>query len=606
MPVIPFLEPMKSKKIKTQVQDKFLGLCLRDTADAGQFRDMSFLSSDEYPYMSQEKPHKLIRQIPRCSALLGGECLSWIANGKLYYDGQEICSTTSERPQMVRMGAYLVVWPDRIIYNTHTGELVQMDAEYTYTGVTARPCTLSGAEYEYTAGDNPPENPHNGAYWYNTLTGGFYQYLGEDAGWQGIETVYSRLEGPDLGKDFAEYDVVSISGFSYEEYNMDAATVYGRGDDYIVIATGTVRDFEEQNEVTIKRYAPEMDFICENGNRLWGCSSEKHEVYGSKLGDPTNWHSYLGISTDSYAATVGSEGQFTAVCAYMGYVLFWKEDRCHRLYGTRPENFNLVELPIRGVKTGCERSLTVCNGILYYVSRRGVMAFDGSAPVNIGDALGDAVLDYAVAGVHGDKVYLSTYITGPMPDWDYGELMLVMDTKRGLWHMLRGIYATAYASTPEGDFYILGYHLSTSDWTQLFKIGDADSKYLDLGGLTQWADAAEWWAVTGDYGMDSPNQKWVHKLTLRMKAEHGARLSISIQYDSDGAWYNIYNYQATDGKYNDWYYEADAFRRPSKRSETIQMRTRRCDHFKLMYQGWGRITITSVTITRDEGSERVV
>ena len=61
MPVIPFLQPMQSKKIKTMMQDKFLGLCMCETADAGQFIDESGLSSDEYPYMSSEKPHKLVR-----------------------------------------------------------------------------------------------------------------------------------------------------------------------------------------------------------------------------------------------------------------------------------------------------------------------------------------------------------------------------------------------------------------------------------------------------------------------------------------------------------------------------------------------------------------
>ena len=606
MPVIPFLQPMQNKKLKTMMQDKFLGLCMRETADAGQFIDESGLSSDEYPYMSPEKPHKLVRDwskdtdIYQARALLGGECLSWVANGHLYYDGNEICECTSTRPQMVRMGAYIVVWPDRIIYNTHTGELVQMDASKTYAGVTARPCMLSGQEYQYTASDTPPSNPTAMSYWYDTQTGGFYQFLDDE--WQGIDTVYSRLEGPDLGKNFSDYDVVKISGFSYDEYNMDAATVYARGDDYIVIATGTVRDFEETNEVTISRTAPEMDYICENGNRLWGCNSEKHEIYGSKLGDPTNWNSYLGISTDSYAATVGSEGHFTGICSYMGYVLFWKEDRCHRLYGTRPENFQLMELPVRGVKTGCERSLVVCNGILYYVNRDGVMAFDGATAVNIGDVLGDTKLDSAAAGVHGEKVYLS--VSMAHPSWEFGnDVTLVMDTKRGIWHMLRDLYGSSYASTPEGDFYISDTP-EGNDYTYLFKIGGGTSKYQDET-VQQWENT-EWWGITGDYGMDSPNQKWLHKITLRLKAENQARMNIDIMYNSDGNWHRIYTYEATGiNNYSGWN-EAAQFMAPTKKSETLQLRTKRCDHFKLRYWGYGKIIITSITVSRDEGSERSV
>lgn len=595
MPFAPYLEPMRGAKLKTHMQDRFLGLCMRETADASQFVDESWLSSDEYPYMSQEKPHKTVRVLEDGLGLLGGECLSWVADGHLYYDGKQVCSVSSDRPQLVRMGAYLIVWPDKIIYNTHTGELSNMDATKTCTGVTARPCTLSGVEYNYTASDSAPANPQKGSYWYNTLDKGFYQYLGTESGWQGIETVYSKLEGPDLGVLFQDYDVVSISGFSYEEYNLDAATVYARGNDYIVIATGTVRDFEEAHDVTIKRSSPEMEFICENGNRLWGCNSKTHEIYGSKLGDPTNWNSYLGISTDSYAATVGSEGHFTGICAYMGYVLFWKEDRCHRLYGTRPENYQLVELPIRGVKTGCDRSLCICNGILYYVNREGVMGFDGASPVNIGDVLGDAILDDAVAGAHADKVYVSCHMT--KAGKDKGDVTLIMDTKRGLWHMIQGIYGIGYASTPEGDYYI------NKNTGELNLIGGGSSKY-EAPGEVEVQDGFNWYGVTGDYGMDAPNQKFLHKLTLRLKAERGAHMTISIMYDSDGTWNRIYTYDASGKQYGDR--DDDVFTAPRKKSETIQLRTRRCDHFKLAYEGTGRVIITSITVVRDEGSERSV
>jgi hypothetical protein len=428
---------------------------------------------------------------------------------------------------------------------------------------------LSGQEYAYTASDTPPAKPEQNQYWYNTQTGGFYQYLGDT--WQGIETVYSRIEGPDLGKDFADYDVVSLSGFSYDEYNLDAATVYGRGDDYIVIATGTIRDFEEQGAVTIRRQAPDMDMICENGNRLWGCSSEKHEIYGSKLGDPTNWHSYLGISTDSYAATVGSEGAFTGIIAYLGYVHFWKEDRCHRLYGTRPENFQLMELPIRGVKQGCERSLCVVNGILYYVNRDGIMAYDGASPVSVGEALGDERITQAAAGAHGNKMYLSAERAD-------GWHLYVMDSRRGLWHEEDALEAQAFASTPEGDFMLSEGRIILID-----------------GGRSVYEDAAQaedeenipWLAETGDNGQESPNHKWIHRLTLRVKAERGAALNVDIMYDSDGKWRRALTWLPR-----------------GKSTETLKIRTARCDHFRIRYSGTGRVLILSAAKVYDEGSER--
>lgn len=583
--VLPYLAPIKSK---AQMQDRFLGLWKRETCDAGQFVDMRNMSGDLYPYMSPRKARRYIRAFTDARALLGGDKLSWVDSGQLYYDGKDVCEVTSERPQLIRMGAYIIVWPDKTIYNTHTGEVTRMDAAWsneTQDGnitINVRPCTLTGNEYAYTASDTAPVNPEQNAYWYNTLTGGFYQYLGGE--WQGIETVYSRIEGPDLGKDFRDYDVVSISGFSYGEYNMEAATVYARGEDYIVVATGTVRDFDELGAISIRRTAPDMDYICENGNRLWGCCSAKHEIYGCKLGDPTNWHSFLGISTDSYAATIGTEGDFTGLISYMGYVHFFKEDRCHRLYGTRPENYQLYELPIRGVRQGCERSLCVVNGILYYVSRDGVMAFDGSSPVSVGDALGDGGIRDAVSGAHGDKMYLSALRghneeLGVMSEeLDNVPALYVMDTKKGLWHQEDDFRAQAFASTPEGDF-MLGEGA-------LVLIDGGESAYEDPAYAFDEEDI-EWTCETGDNGQDSPNEKWIKRLVFRVNAERGSRLWIDIQYDSDGEWHRGLTYTAR-----------------TKRSETLAMRARRCDHFRLRYSGTGRIRILSVARTFDESSER--
>ena len=70
-----------------------------------------------------------------------------------------------------------------------------------------------------------------------------------------------------------------------------------------------------------RRSVPEMDFVIESGNRLWGCKygvvdgKAVNEIYASKLGDFKNWNCYAGRSTDSYVATRGSDGPFTGVHA---------------------------------------------------------------------------------------------------------------------------------------------------------------------------------------------------------------------------------------------------------------------------------------------------
>ena len=77
-----------------------------------------------------------------------------------------------------------------------------------------------------------------------------------------------------------------------------------------------------------------MDFVIESGNRLWGCRYGKalngetvNEIYASKLGDFRNWYCFAGISTDSYTASVGTDGAFTGAVTYMGRPIFFKGEK---------------------------------------------------------------------------------------------------------------------------------------------------------------------------------------------------------------------------------------------------------------------------------------
>ena len=64
-----------------------------------------------------------------------------------------------------------------------------------------------------------------------------------------------------------------------------------------------------------------------------GMQLEKHEIYACKLGDPWNWNCFAGLSTDSCAVTVGSDGDFTGAASYLDYILFFKADRVHIVQG---------------------------------------------------------------------------------------------------------------------------------------------------------------------------------------------------------------------------------------------------------------------------------
>lgn len=120
--------------------------------------------------------------------------------------------------------------------------------------------------------------------------------------------------------------------------------------------------------ITARRRVPRLEYVTENANRVWGCNSEENVIYSCKLGDPTNWYSYRGIASDSYAVNVGSDGPFTGAATCMGYVLFFKENCLHKLYGSRPADYQLVSVQCRGVAKQASKSMCVLAEVLYYLS----------------------------------------------------------------------------------------------------------------------------------------------------------------------------------------------------------------------------------------------
>ena len=164
-----------------------------------------------------------------------------------------------------------------------------------------------------------------------------------------------------------------------------------------------------EGPVQVERKIPDLDFVTEGDNRVWGCSSKENVIYACKLGDPTNWFSYRGIAADSYAVTVGSDGAFTGAATCMGYALFFKENTLHKLYGSKPSDFQLSSLRCRGVAKNAARSLCVLNETLYYLSPGGVMAWDGSLPGKVSGALDTGKLTgaaWCAAGSLDARYYL--------------------------------------------------------------------------------------------------------------------------------------------------------------------------------------------------------
>ncbi len=569
-----------------------------------EFYDMKNMSSRNYPALSPRVQRTGVKYENSCIGLHAHEKLCTVQyiitveldvtefgsttekvpsppvhEGWLYYGGELITSHLSpEKKTMVNMGTKVLIWPDKVAFNTVDKTCESLENTVTTSGsVKYQLCKVDTSDYQsYTTSDSAPSDPTDGQLWMNTSVTPhvLMQYSVLYLSWQSIPTTYIKLSATGIGKGFKAYDAVTISGATNSNMNGDFI-LYGCTDDFIVITGIVDKAGTDTSAITIKRTVPDMDFVCEHNNRIWGCNSEKHEIYACKLGDPTNWNYFTDQSTASYAATVGSVGDFTGCISHGGYVLFFKENEIITLHGNKPSNFQLDYAKCRGVEKGSEKSLVVVNETLYYKSMYDVCAYGSTSPTPVSEALGNTHYKNAVAGALGSIYYIS------MED-DNGEHWLFSyDDKLGIWHKHDNSSVLGFATLGQELYYMEGD--TDADAWSLISMNGTFSAY---DTATTMESPVEWYATTGDIGMGLPNNKYISKLQFRLEVPEGSLVKIELEYDSSGQWVEKYRINPT-----------------KKRSITVPIIPRRCDHMKVRISGVGDCTIYSFTRTVEEGSE---
>ena len=382
---------------------------------------------------------------------------------------------TDNEKAMTGMGTKVLIWPDKLAFDTETGQLETLGAKWELGDrkMTVCPCDTEGKMYEVAgAGDTEPESPEDGQLFLKGEAGNLYDYesvlekwSAKSGKWVQVLVNTVRMTCPGIGSLLKEGDTVTLTGMPQAVCDALAADLNGEivvqaleGDDLVasltpaqdssryygswtVTATGTswrsLDGARTENEglavsITLERRVPDLDFVTEQCNRVWGCSREENSIYACALGDPTNWYSYRGIASDSYAVSVGSDGAFTGAASCLGYLLFFKENCIHKLYGSKPSDYQMSSVRCRGVAANAAKSLCVIAETLYYLSPDGVMAWSGSLPAKVSGALDTGKLtavDRAVGGQLDARYYLYLH---RKTDTGSGRL-LVYDTERGLW-----------------------------------------------------------------------------------------------------------------------------------------------------------------------------
>ena len=516
---------------------------------------------------------------------------------------------TDDRKELAGMGSKVLIWPDKLAFDTETGQLEPLGAKWELGDrkMTVCPCDTEGKMYEVTgAGDTEPEEPEDGQLFLKGDPKNLYDYesvlekwSAKSGKWVQVLVNTVRMTCPGIGSLLKEGDTVTLTGMPQAVCDALAADLNGEivvqaleGDDLVasltpaqdssryygswtVTATGTswrsLDGARTENEglavsITLERRVPDLDFVTEQGNRVWGCSSRENVIYACKLGDPTNWFSYRGIAADSYAVTVGSDGAFTGAATCMGYALFFKENTLHKLCGTKPSDFQLTSLRCRGVAKNAARSLCVLNETLYYLSPDGVMAWDGSIPTKVSavlDASRLANVQSAVGGALDGRYYLHISRTAGTQGQTR---LLVYDTERGLWHE-EDVCSCDMASTG-GQLYLWdGQALWAADPSR-------ESDWQSTEGVEQQVSFE---LVTGDIGQDGAEQRYLSRLTLRLDAACASTVEVALSYDG-GPWETVASLTA----------------REARRSYDLPLVPRRHSTLRLRLRGKGQITLRSL------------
>lgn len=644
----PNVEPNGNTR---ETVSQWLGLNHNYNLSDGEFYDMQNLSSDGYPYITPRKVRPVLKVVPEGirGIVYTNGTVCYLYGNTLHYSETEpdiiipLIDEESTEQRMVRMGAHIVFFPAKVWFNTITKESGPLESSLQFTQANTirfEYCTSDGQLLSevHDLYDTKPENPKEGDYWLDRENNMMKVYDADTAQWLEVTSTYLRISATGGTYDWSEYfnegDAIFANTYVFD---MSAGTVIQKVDSGHIVIIGMLDSgfvaTQSGSGVKFERRVPDVDFVIESNNRLWGCRYAKNAdgtldntIYSSKLGDFNNWYVYSGISTDSFAVNVGSDGAFTGAIEYQGYPTFFKENVIYRVYGRYPAEYQVITTNARGVQAGSDKSLSIVNEYLMYKSVTDVCVFDGSTPRSVSEALGRDEMYYnGVAGSClgkyyikldkvGGKPFMSVYKNGNKiySDREYaheinprrgklykdipsgvfyeydGELFLVTgsayyeptifvyDLLKNIWYKEDGLAIGAFVGNTSGQMY--GYAGS-----KLYGFGIHDSSlYLTTDIDTE--DYVRWYAETGDQGYEYPDYKYINRFTVRAHVPITSELRMLISYD-DGDWQDI-----------------GIMREPSKTSTvSFSFSPVRCDHYRLRFEGHGDVRI--ITLSRQLDTE---
>lgn len=290
-----------------------------------------------------------------------------------------------------------------------------------------------------------------------------------------------------------------------------------------------------------------------NDNRMFAVDG--NQLIASKQGDFKTWNSFQGISTDSYAVDVATQGDFIGITTYQDHVTAFKEYYMHELYGNMPSNYTIPE----ALKKGCidYKSISELDGVLVFMSQDGIYEYAGGLPRKISDPI-DINFAGGVATSFNNKYYVSLF--------------------NGTSHQLL-VYSGRYKEFyKEDDLQVTHFAVHENNLYAL----TADNKILKFNDGSEKVD---WYMETQKFDQVLFEKKSYKELMFNLELDYNSAITISLSKD-DMPYAPVKTITDTQQKH---------FRVP--------INIRNCNTFSIKLEGSGRCLVKNVRRTFDIGGK---
>lgn len=543
-------------------------------------------------------------EISAAAAVNGRLCL--VSKNGVIADGVPMSGAQPNGKEVTRtvvpFGRGFFIAPDGLFAEKNASDVgyTAKKVGLTYFSQTATDITAvdsHGETVTSAACETLPESGSEGDVAVLTSSDEAYEYTFTNGAWVKGRRVYPSFTADGIGDGFRVNDKVLLKNV----YTYDERRTYRVIDvsDGMLTVDAPYKGNKTKLRASIERYCPTLDFAVESNNRIWGCRYGKNifgefvnEIYACSLGDALSWDAFDGISSDSYAVSLGCPGEFTGAAVLDGRPVFFKEDKIITVTGTVPQNFSVSATTADGTECGAYKSVVNLNGRLFYKSRNGITEYDGISAKCVSEVFGSAAYTAGASGAVDGKY--RTVLT----DKNGGTAQYVYDTETDMWHIeddrenaeffvnIDGFLcavcriSTAKNGTDVTNTYGFYAHdiRSTENGRSIFSdeqnggfvfLPEADSEFF-----------AETREITSSSGSDA-----VRSIVIRAEKEKDAVLRVGIAC-GDGESREIFCSAAdVNGVFS------------------VPVNTPRCASFKLRFSGRGRVKILSVGIITEKTGE---